>query len=90
MPWGADQENVQQSVGDHFFFILLTQIFDTGVILQGEIRCWSHTKIKGFNTELSQVLITDLFVPFLKIHNSCNKMSDLLLRIKMTRWKITH
>ena len=30
-------------------FILMTLMFDSGVILKGEIRCWSLSGIKGLN-----------------------------------------
>ena len=34
-------------------FILMTLMFNSGVILKGEIRCWSLSEIKGLMTKYS-------------------------------------
>ena len=42
------------------FFFLVTLMFDSGVILSGEIRCWSLLGVKGLNmkdlVQFSQLL----------------------------------
>ena len=43
-------------------FILVTWMFDSGVVLWGEIRCWSLKRVKELRNELSSQLLSALIV----------------------------
>ena len=43
-------------------FILVTWMFDSGVVLWGEIRCWSLKRVKELRNELSGPLLSALIV----------------------------
>ena len=43
--------------GDHFSFILATFMFDSLVILYGEIRCLSLFEVKGFEERMTMLVL---------------------------------
>ena len=55
--------------------ILMTLMFDSGVILKGEIRCWSLSGVKGLrNTGVSRVIVFDVVTspPSRALYQVCN------------------